>query len=108
MLTATPTGAGEPIELRGIRSTNLLRFKPKDGEFWKLGLELDAGSEVTGVEVPLVPQRCDPHVVQEDKRGTIFTIEVEAPREGTVELKMPPEMKARVLTWVAEWCEFGK
>lgn len=108
MLTATPTGAGDPVELAGIRSTNLLRFTPRDGERWKLSLGLDAASTVTGVEVPLVPQRCDPHVVQEDKRGTIFTIEVDLPREGTVELAMPPELKARVLTWVAEWCEFGR
>ena len=27
---------------------------------------------------------------------------------GTVELPMPPELKARVLTWVAEWCRFGQ
>ncbi len=107
MLTATPTGEGDPVELAGIRSTNLLRFAPKHGERWPLGLQLDASSPVTGVEVPLVPQRCDPHVVQEDKRGTIFTIEVEVPREGIVELPMPSELKARVLTWVAEWCEFG-
>jgi len=54
------------------------------------------------------PQRCDPHVVQEDKRGTIFTIDVEEPRTGTIELPMPPELKSQVLTWVAEWCRFGK
>ncbi len=108
MLTATPTGSGDPVEFAGIRSTNLLRFRPRDGEFWRLALGLDAASPVTGVEVPLVPQRCDPHVVQEDKRGTIFTIDVDLPREGTVELAMPPELKARVLTWVAEWCEFGR
>lgn len=55
-----------------------------------------------------MPQRCDPHVVQEDKRGTIFTLEVAEPREGTIELAMPVELKARVLTWVADWCGFGR
>lgn len=108
MLTATPTGAGEPVLLAELRSTNLVRFAPKDGDRWRLGLALDAQSAQTSIEVPLVPQRCDPHVVQEDKRGTIFTIDVEEPRAGTIELPMPPELKTQVLTWVAEWCRFGE
>ena len=108
MLTATPTGAGQPVLLAELRSTNLVRFAPKDGDRWRLGLALDARSVETSIEVPLVPQRCDPHVVQEDKRGTIFTIDVEEPRAGTIELPMPPELKSQVLTWVAEWCRFGQ
>jgi len=107
-LTVTPTGEGAPVLLAGIRSTNLVRFAPKDGERWPLDLALDARAEPITLEVPLVPQRCDPHVVQEDKRGTIFTIDVEQPRAGVVELPMPPELKARVLTWVADWCRFGQ
>lgn len=107
-LTVTPTGAGRPVLLAGIRSTNLVRFAPKDGERWSLDLALDADSAPTTLEVPFVPQRCDPHVVQEDKRGTIFTLDVVEPREGTIELPMPSELKARVLTWVADWCRFGQ
>ncbi|MFT4283823.1 MAG: hypothetical protein QM598_03195 [Protaetiibacter sp.] len=107
-LTVTPTGDGDPVLLAGIQSTNLLQFAPKGGDRWGLDLALDAASAAVEVDVPLVPQRCDPHVVQEDKRGTIFTIEVEEPRAGTVELPMPPELKARVLSWVAEWCRFGR
>lgn len=108
VLTVTPTGGGERVLLGGIQSTNLLQFAPKGGDRWALDLALDAASAPAELEVPLVPQRCDPHVVQEDKRGTIFTIEVERPRAGTIELPMPPELKARVLTWVAEWCRFGQ
>lgn len=108
LLTATPTGAGEPVVLVELRATNLVRFAPKDGERWRLDLTLDDRSVPTSIEVPLVPQRCDPHVVQEDKRGTIFTIDVTQPRAGTVEVPMPPELKAQVLTWVATWCRFGQ
>jgi hypothetical protein len=108
LLTATPTGEGDPVLLAELRSTNLVRFAPKNGDRWRLGLALDAGSLETTIEVPLVPQRCDPHVVQEDKRGTIFTIEVAEPRAGTVEVPMPVELKAQVLTWVADWCRFGQ
>jgi hypothetical protein len=108
LLTATPTGEGEPVLLAELRATNLVRFAPKDGERWRLDLALDAGSMPASIEVPLVPQRCDPHVVQEDKRGTIFTIDVAQPRAGTIELPMPPELKSQVLTWVADWCRFGQ
>jgi hypothetical protein len=107
-LTITPTGEGGRAVLTEIRSTNLLRFAATDGERWPLRLTLDDETAMTSVEVPLVPQRCDPHVVQEDKRGTIFTIDVEQPRAGTIELPMPAELKARVLTWVADWCRFGQ
>lgn len=107
-LTISPTGAGTPVLLAGIRSTNLVRFAPKNGERWPLDLALDAPTEPISFEVPLVPQRCDPHVVQEDKRGTIFTIDVEEPRAGVVELPMPAELKAQVLSWVGAWCRFGQ
>ena len=108
LLTATPTGEGEPVLLDELRATNLVRFAARAGERWRLDLALDARSVRTSIEVPLVPQRCDPHVVQEDKRGTIFTIDVAEPRAGTVEVPMPPELKAQVLTWVAAWCRFGE
>jgi hypothetical protein len=106
-LSITPAGAADAVRLGGIQSTNLLQFAPRHGDRWALDLTLDGGADAV-LEVPLVPQRCDPHVVQEDKRGTVFTIEVEEPRVGTIELAMPAELKARVLTWVGEWCEFGK
>ena len=54
------------------------------------------------------PVRCDPHVVQEDKRGTIFDVRVELDGEpGQVELFVGEDMRGRILTWVAEWCGFG-
>ena len=60
------------------------------------------------VVLPLVPLRCDPHVVQEDKRGTIFTIEVEIDgSKGAIELPAPEDLRGQILTWVAPWCGFG-
>src|SRR5690606_8908720 len=108
LLTATPTGEGDPVLLAELRSTNLVRFAPKNGDRWRLELALDARSVETSIEVPLVPQRCDPHVVQEDKRGTNFTIDEDEHSSGTIELPMPAELKSQVLTWVAEWCRFGQ
>ena len=42
--------------------------------------------------MPLVPFRCDPHAVQEDKRGTIFDVRVEVDGEpGEIELAAAEE-----------------
>lgn len=106
--TITPAGSGESVMLVGIRSTNLVRFAPRNGERWPLDLALDARTEPISLEVPLVPQRCDPHVVQEDKRGTIFDVEVELDGQpGEFELAASEDMRGEILTWVADWCGFG-
>jgi hypothetical protein len=107
-LAIAPTGTGT-ASLHAVDSTTLFTFV--DGSPagpLALGVEIRADSEPTALDVPLVPQRCDPHVVQEDKRGTIFTVDVTVDGvDGDVDLVAPPEMKARMLTWVAEWCGFG-
>ena len=46
--------------------------------------------------------------MQEDKRGTIFDLEVEIDGEpGEIELAASEELRGRMLTWVADWCGFG-
>ena len=63
----------------------------------------------TTVHLPLVPLRCDPHAVQEDKRGTVFNVEVELDGEpGLVQVAATEDMRGRILTWVADWCGFGE
>ena len=58
--------------------------------------------------LPLVPFRCDPHAVQEDKRGTVFDLDVEVAGDpGVVQLAASEDMRGDILTWVAEWCGFG-
>ena len=78
-------------------------------ETYPLGIVVGAGDEVpVVVDVPIVPFRCDPHAVLEDKRGTIFGVPVELDGEpGTVELFVGEEMRGRILTWVGDWCRFG-
>ena len=105
-LTLTPTGVEGDVRVRALQTTNLLRFGREDAGRWALGT---AGAAAEGtVSVPLWPQRCDPHVVQEDKRGTVFTLEVDVEGEaGTIELPADDRTRARILTWVAQWCRFG-
>lgn len=120
----TPSPAGEPAELvlevrptgegaarlDGIRTTNLLTFGMGEAvETYPLDIAVDVGdSEVVTRGLPLVPFRCDAHAVQEDKRGTVFTVAVEVDGEpGEIELAAPEDMRGRILTWVADWCGFG-
>ncbi len=104
-LAVSPTGRGAAT-LVAVHATPLLMYAA-DAPAGSLALdvELDAPAEV---RIPLVPQRCDPHVVQEDKRGTVFTFDVVVDGvAGEVDIPAAPEMKARMLTWVAEQCGFA-
>lgn len=108
-LTVTPTGEGEAT-IAGVQATNLLDFGPAsvDGAY-PLDLAVSPGdAEPVVVELPLVPFRCDPHAVQEDKRGTIFDVRVVVEGEpGEIELFVGDELRGRILSWVAAWCGFG-
>jgi hypothetical protein len=104
-LAVAPTGAGS-ARLVSIDPTPLLTYS--DGPAAPYALDREVGARPEVIDIPLVPQRCDPHVVQEDKRGTIFTVHVEVDgSEGEVDLAASADLKARLLTWVATWCGFG-
>ncbi|MDQ7879362.1 hypothetical protein Q9R08_15330 [Microbacterium sp. QXD-8] len=109
-LTVTPTGAGAGTVV-GLERTNLLDFAgaPAEDEVFHLDIDVSAAeAEPVVVEVPLVPFRCDPHAVQEDKRGTIFDVRIELEGEpGEFELFVGDELRGRILTWVAGWCGFA-
>jgi hypothetical protein len=110
-LTVAPTGSAAAV-IDEIQPTNLIIFA---GSFaasdpFALDVHLSAGDSASVVvDVPIMPARCDPHAVQEDKRGTIFDVGVEVGgHDGEIELKVPEEMRGHILTWVAEWCGFAR
>ncbi|WP_157536944.1 hypothetical protein [Microbacterium sp. Root180] len=110
-MSVAPTGRGA-VTITGIQTTNLLTFgEVADAtvETYPIGYavrEGDAG--MTEIALPIMPLRCDPHAVQEDKRGTIFDVEVEIDGEpGEIELAASEDMRGEILTWVANWCGFG-
>lgn len=100
-----PTGRGTAT-LVAVHPTPLLMYAPGAAAVHPIGV--DIGADPTVVRLPLVPQRCDPHVVQEDKRGTIFTFDVVVDgADGSIDIPADPDMKARMLSWVAQACGFG-
>ncbi len=100
VLSVTPRSDAGGLRIVGIRETNLVTFDGVSGGL----LPLAGGS----AELALRPARCDPHAVQEDKRGTVFTLEVDLDgEEGQLTLAADPAMRGRILAWVAEWCGYG-
>lgn len=76
-----PTGTAGRLELVTLRSTVLLQPAPTaDGasssEDWPLGLVVDATGDPRSIELRVVPTRCDPHALAEDKVGTLFPLVV--------------------------------
>ncbi|MBN9177595.1 MAG: hypothetical protein J0I43_09550 [Microbacterium sp.] len=106
-LAIVPTpGADMDVVLIGIRETNLLTFAGLEDGALPLALEIASGDDATkAIPLPLLPSRCDPHAVQEDKRGTVFAVDVTVDGEpGQFLLAAPPDLRGRLLTWVTQWC----
>ena len=86
----------------------MLMFDSAGAAPFVVGAEVDGFGLAQRVRVPLVPLRCDPHAVMEDKRGTIFDVTVAFDgASGVVEVAAPAEVKGEILAWVADWCGFG-
>lgn len=106
-LSITPAGGAETVELVDIQTTNLLQFVDSPTPF-ALALPITGTDAASVVPVPLVPLRCDPHAVMEDKRGTVFDVLVEVDgASGVIEVAAPEAMRGEILRWVADWCGFG-
>ena len=106
-LSITPAGGAETVELVDIQTTNLLQFADEPTPF-ALALPITGTDAASVVPVPLVPLRCDPHAVMEDKRGTVFDVLVEVDgASGVIEVAAPEAMRGEILRWVADWCGFG-
>lgn len=108
-LTVTPTGGGGAT-LVAVQATNLLDFGPEtvDGVFpLDVTVVADDIAPIV-VDIPIVPSRCDPHAVQEDKRGTIFDVRLTLAGEpGEIELFVGETLRGDILTWVSNWCGFA-
>ena len=106
-LSITPAGDSEAAELVEVQTTNLVQFADQPTPF-ALALPVEGTDAASAVSVPLIPLRCDPHAVMEDKRGTVFNVLVEVDgASGVVEVAAPEAMRGEILRWVADWCGFG-
>lgn len=106
-LTISPTGAAD-AQIVAIHSTNLLTWAGHPNVDYPLDVAITGvGTAPIEVHLPLIPLRCDPHAVQEDKRGTVFNVDIELDGEpGQIQLAAGEEMRGHILTWVGQWCGF--
>lgn len=102
-ITPTTTADAGSLRLVALRGTTLLRFA--DGEEAALGLEVAASDAASVARVRVVPRRCDPHAIAEDKVGTTFTLVAElSGREVTLPLPRPQSVADALLTFTAAAC----
>ncbi|MFI5428415.1 hypothetical protein [Aeromicrobium sp. UC242_57] len=73
-MTLTPTGKREDVRFVGFGDTVLFRQAA--------GSPVDVDLPLTGaprtVTMQVVPARCDPHALAEDKVGRLFPVKIEA------------------------------
>ena len=72
-LTLRPTGAIGTVTIRGVRSTTLLTVSAHPAS---LPLTLTGSDAPVLLSLDIHPARCDAHAIAEDKRGTIFPLDV--------------------------------
>jgi len=108
-LVITSTGSAGSLEIQDARSTILLNLVDASGASvgeLPLSLTVPADSPEQRVTLQLVPTRCDPHAVAEDKRGTIMILDLETSDgiSGAAYYRSSDEVKASLYAFVADYC----
>ncbi|MGV8896696.1 MAG: hypothetical protein ACOH10_03025 [Rhodoglobus sp.] len=108
-LALTPTGASGSVHLTSAASTTLLApVDPEGADASELPIDRtivgnDAPSTVT---LRYAPNRCDPHAIAEDKRGTIIPIAATTSDgfEGRLYISAPDEVRNALYDFVRTAC----
>ncbi len=108
-IAVVPTGAAGRLTIHRAKGTVLLGLLDEAGsEAYDVPVErvVDGGSEASVIPLRLVPARCDPHAVEEDKRGTFFplTVETSDGRSGTIYVAMSDKVRRSLYEFYADYC----
>ncbi|MFF2277374.1 hypothetical protein [Agromyces sp. NPDC058126] len=103
-VTPEPSGDGS-LAVGLVRGSTLLGNEA--GTDWPLDLEIAPGEAPSVVPLAVRPARCDPHVLADDKRGTIlaFVVETGDGRSGMIDRPSSDTLKAELYDYVTERCE---
>ncbi len=105
-LTALPRGDAE-VRLGSVQRTILMQ--PDDGSAaWSIDRTASSASPAD-VQLRMVPARCDPHAVAEDKVGTRFplTAAVDDGEDAVVTLAASDDLKRQIFDYIARRCGWG-
>lgn len=114
--TGRPTAGGSPASfmLEAAASTILLEpaappSASPAGRGWPLGVAVAQGGEPRSLILEVVPARCDPHAIAEDKRGTVLPVSVALAdgTEGTVHVSPSDELRLDLYAFIAAACGFA-
>ncbi|MFF2494830.1 hypothetical protein [Agromyces sp. NPDC058064] len=101
-----PVDSGDgSLEISLVRGSTLLGNEA--GTDWPLELDVMPGDAPSVVPLAVRPARCDPHVLADDKRGTIlaFVVETGDGRSGMIDRPSSDGLKAELYDYVTERCE---
>lgn len=107
--TVTPTGAGGILTIDDVRGTVLVGavdpVSGKVGDTVPLGIDAGRARQPIVFSLTLLPARCDPHVVLEDKRGTFFTFTVTTKLDvGRIFIGVNDDVRIALYDLVGEDC----
>ena len=110
-ITVTPTGAAGTLTIEQATATVLLALAGEGGRSettLELGTVIDAKSQPSVIPLRLVPSRCDPHAVAEDKRGTFFPLVVSTSEgeSGTMFVPVSDEVRVSLYEFVQDYCGY--
>lgn len=107
-VTFTPPESGEPVRLVTVDGSTLLA--PAGPDATTIDRELEPGGPPVHADLTFKPNRCDVHVVAEDRTGGILPLRVEGKQFGRspVYLRFSEPQKAQIFDYLAERCGFGK
>ena len=108
-LAVRPTGAEGEVTIVEARGTVLLSLTDGSGApvtALPVNDVIDASTGETRIPLSLAPNRCDPHAVEEDKRGTFFPLEVGAHdgRSGTIYIAVGDDVRRPLYEFYADYC----
>ena len=104
-MTFTARDKGGPVQVGPVDGTTLL--KPAPGT--NIDLELVAGSGAHHEVLEIIPNRCDVHVVAEDRTGATMPLHVDSVQSGKASffLRFTEQQKKQIFDFVAKHCGFG-
>jgi hypothetical protein len=108
LISVEPTGEPGTVTVNTISSTTLLDPAGPDD----IGVnQLTLGIAITAdgppdIRVPIVPNRCDPHALAEDKIGTRMPLYVTLPdgSDGRLVLAASDELRAQMYQFFSDYC----
>ncbi|MEQ1735026.1 MAG: hypothetical protein ABL886_01185 [Rhodoglobus sp.] len=108
-ITVTPTGSAGTLSVTESSATVLLSLIDSTGApvfTQPESVVVSAGSAPGVIRLQVIPARCDPHAVAEDKRGTIFPLRVHTSDglAGQIAVPVSDAVRSELYAYYGDYC----